>query len=572
MIKRVWNYLSKYKGMLFLTFACSLLGSILALVAPRVIGKAIDSVAGEQGVDMDALVKNIGLLLLLYLSSFILTRYAPLLANKVANFTAKDIRKDAFEKLHNLPVKYFDTHKHGDIISILSVDIENMTEGLLGLLTQMLTGIITVVGTLVFLAFMSPFVAFAVLLITPLSIIIAKFITSRSSEMFKQQQSIIGELGGLAEESISGMPVIKTYLLEDTQYKKFEEINARLYKAGQKAQFYSSLVNPTTRFVNHISYIAVGVSGGWLAINGSISVGQIAAMLSYATQFAKPINEITGVTTQMQNAIASLKRVFSLIDADPEKEDASNVLEVKDGTVSFQKVSFSYDSSVPLIKDLSIDVSKNNLIAIVGPTGAGKSTMVNLLMRFYDIDEGRITIDGTDIFDVTRDSLRKSFAMVMQDVWIFKGTVFDNIAFGKPDATLEEVVEAAKNAHIHSFIETLPKGYDTVITQEDMSVGQLQLLTIARAMLVNPPMLILDEATSSVDTRTEQYITRTFNRMMKGRTSFVIAHRLSTIKDADIILVMKDGSIVEKGNHVELMKKKGMYYDLYKKSLTNISN
>ncbi len=572
MIKRVWNYLSKYKGMLFLTFACSLLGSILALVAPRVIGKAIDSVAGEQGVDMDALVKNIGLLLLLYLSSFILTRYAPLLANKVANFTAKDIRKDAFEKLHNLPVKYFDTHKHGDIISILSVDIENMTEGLLGLLTQMLTGIITVVGTLVFLAFMSPFVAFAVLLITPLSIIIAKFITSRSSEMFKQQQSIIGELGGLAEESISGMPVIKTYLLEDTQYKKFEEINARLYKAGQKAQFYSSLVNPTTRFVNHISYIAVGVSGGWLAINGSISVGQIAAMLSYATQFAKPINEITGVTTQMQNAIASLKRVFSLIDADPEKEDASNVLEVKDGTVSFQKVSFSYDSSVPLIKDLNIDVSKNNLIAIVGPTGAGKSTMVNLLMRFYDIDEGRITIDGTDIFDVTRDSLRKSFAMVMQDVWIFKGTVFDNIAFGKPDATLEEVVEAAKNAHIHSFIETLPKGYDTVITQEDMSVGQLQLLTIARAMLVNPPMLILDEATSSVDTRTEQYITRTFNRMMKGRTSFVIAHRLSTIKDADIILVMKDGSIVEKGNHVELMKKKGMYYDLYKKSLTNISN
>ena len=572
MIKRVWNYLSKYKGMLFLTFACSLLGSILALVAPRVIGKAIDSVAGEQGVDMDALVKNIGLLLLLYLSSFILTRYAPLLANKVANFTAKDIRKDAFEKLHNLPVKYFDTHKHGDIISILSVDIENMTEGLLGLLTQMLTGIITVVGTLVFLAFMSPFVAFAVLLITPLSIIIAKFITSRSSEMFKQQQSIIGELGGLAEESISGMPVIKTYLLEDTQYKKFEEINARLYKAGQKAQFYSSLVNPTTRFVNHISYIAVGVSGGWLAINGSISVGQIAAMLSYATQFAKPINEITGVTTQMQNAIASLKRVFSLIDADPEKEDASNVLEVKDGTVSFQKVSFSYDSSVPLIKDLNIDVSKNNLIAIVGPTGAGESTMVNLLMRFYDIDEGRITIDGTDIFDVTRDSLRKSFAMVMQDVWIFKGTVFDNIAFGKPDATLEEVVEAAKNAHIHSFIETLPKGYDTVITQEDMSVGQLQLLTIARAMLVNPPMLILDEATSSVDTRTEQYITRTFNRMMKGRTSFVIAHRLSTIKDADIILVMKDGSIVEIGNHVELMKKKGMYYDLYKKSLTNISN
>jgi ATP-binding cassette subfamily B multidrug efflux pump len=572
MIKRVWNYLSKYKGMLFLTFACSLLGSILALVAPRVIGKAIDSVAGEQGVDMDALVKNIGLLLLLYLSSFILTRYAPLLANKVANFTAKDIRKDAFEKLHNLPVKYFDTHKHGDIISILSVDIENMTEGLLGLLTQMLTGIITVIGTLVFLAIMSPFVAFAVLLITPLSIIIAKFITSRSSEMFKQQQSIIGELGGLAEESISGMPVIKTYLLEDTQYKKFEEINARLYKAGQKAQFYSSLVNPTTRFVNHISYIAVGVSGGWLAINGSISVGQIAAMLSYATQFAKPINEITGVTTQMQNAIASLKRVFSLIDADPEKEDASNVLEVKDGTVSFQKVSFSYDSSVPLIKDLNIDVSKNNLIAIVGPTGAGKSTMVNLLMRFYDIDEGRITIDGTDIFDVTRDSLRKSFAMVMQDVWIFKGTVFDNIAFGKPDATLEEVVEAAKNAHIHSFIETLPKGYDTVITQEDMSVGQLQLLTIARAMLVNPPMLILDEATSSVDTRTEQYITRTFNRMMKGRTSFVIAHRLSTIKDADIILVMKDGSIVEKGNHVELMKKKGMYYDLYKKSLTNISN
>lgn len=572
MIKRVWNYLSRYKGMLFLTFACSLLGSILALIAPRIIGKAIDSVAGEQRINLDALGKHIGTLLLLYLSSFILNRYAPLLANKVANFTARDIRKDAFEKLHNLPVKYFDTHKHGDIISILSVDIENMTEGLLGLLTQMLTGIITVIGTLVFLAIMSPFVAFAVLLITPLSIIIAKFITSRSSEMFKQQQNIIGELGGFAEESISGMSVIKTYLLEDTQYERFKEINARLYKAGQKAQFYSSLVNPTTRFVNHISYIAVGVSGGWLAINGVISVGQIAAMLSYATQFAKPINEITGVTTQMQNAIASLRRVFTLIDAEPEKEDVSNMLEVKDGTVSFEKVSFSYDSSVPLIKDLSIDVSKNNVIAIVGPTGAGKSTLVNLLMRFYDIDDGRITIDDTDIFDVTRDSLRKSFAMVMQDVWIFKGTVFDNIAFGKSDATMEEVVEAAKNAHIHSFIETLPKGYDTVITQEDLSVGQLQLLTIARAMLVNPPMLILDEATSSVDTRTEQYITRTFNRMMQGRTSFVIAHRLSTIKDADIILVMKDGSIVEKGNHVELMKMKGMYYDLYKKSLTNISN
>ena len=558
--------------MLFLTFICSLLGSILALLAPSIIGKAIDSVTKTNDVDFNTLTKYLSILLLLYLSSYILTRYAPLLANKVANYTAKDIRQDAFKKLNSLPIKYFDTHKHGDIISVLSVDIENTTEGLLGLLTQMLTGIITVVGTLVFMAIMSPFVAIAVLLITPLSIIIAKFITSRSAKMFKLQQNIIGELGGLAEESISGMPVIKTYSLEDSQHQKFAEINQRLYTAGQKAQFYSSLVNPTTRFVNHISYITVGVAGGYLAIQGVLSVGQIAAMLSYATQFAKPINEITSVTTQMQNAIASLRRVFALIEEEPEREDVNNILTVQEGTVSFKDVSFAYDSRKPLINQLSIDVSKNNVIAIVGPTGAGKSTLVNLLMRFYDIDNGEITIDGTNIFDVTRDSLRKSFAMVLQDVWIFKGTVFDNIAFGKPDATFEEVEEAAKKAHIHTFIQTLPKGYDTVITQEDLSTGQLQLLTIARAMLVNPPMLILDEATSSVDTRTEQYITQTFNRMMQGRTSFVIAHRLSTIKDADVILVMKDGDIVEQGNHDALMQNRGTYYDLYKKSLTNTSN
>lgn len=570
MAKKIWKYLSKYKGMLLCTFICSLIGSVLALLAPNIIGKAIDTIADKGKVNFNDLKGYLFILLIIYATSFIMNRYAPLLANIVANKTAKDIRNDAFRKLHTLPISYFDTHKHGDIITTLTNDIDNMTEGLLGLLTQMLTGIITVIGTLIFMAIMSPYVAFAVILITPLSILIAKFITGRSSEKFREQQNIIGELNSFAEETISGRYVIKSYSLENSSVDKFKEINDRLYKTGQKAQFYSSLVNPTTRFVNHLSYISVGSAGGYLAIRNILSIGQIAAMLSYATQFAKPINEITSVTTQMQNAIASAKRIFNLIESESEPEDKSNLLDIKSGVVTFNNVSFSYDKTKPLIKNLNMTVSADNIIAIVGPTGAGKSTLVNLLMRFYDVDSGKITIDNNDIYDVTRDSLRTSFAMVLQDTWIFTGTVKENIAFGKPDASFEEIQRAAQKAHIDRFIETLPNGYDTIIRQEDLSAGQLQLLTIARAMLIDPPMLVLDEATSNVDTRTEQYIVRAFNKMMQGRTSFVIAHRLSTIKDADLILVMKDGDIVEQGNHDTLLKLKGTYYNLYKNSLTNV--
>jgi ABC-type multidrug transport system fused ATPase/permease subunit len=409
------------------------------------------------------------------------------------------------------------------------------------------------------------------LFITPLSILIARFVLGHSARMFKSQQMIVGRLNSYAEEMISGQKVIKAYGLEENSYKSFKEINAELYEVGQKAQFYSSLVNPTTRFVNHIAYIAVGIIGGLLAVKGNMSVGKIAAMLTYATQFARPINEITGVTTQLQSAFASAERVFALIDEVPETNNPSaDTLNLTDGVVSFNNVSFSYIKDKPLIKNISFSVKADNIIAIVGPTGAGKSTLVNLLMRFYEVDRGKILIDGTDISAVTRDSLRTSFAMVLQDTWLFTGSIRENIAYGKPDASIDEIIRAAKDAHAHNFIKRLANGYDTVISGDgsDLSQGQQQLLTIARAMLINPPMLILDEATSSVDTRTEHYIQQAFDKIMEGRTSFVIAHRLSTIRHADLILVMKDGDIVEQGTHDSLLALKGTYYDLYCKSLT----
>ncbi len=575
MLKRLWQFLSRQRFLLFLTILFALLSSGFTLLAPIFLGDAVDLLAGPGRVDFSALLRKLGMLGAVYLGSCFLQWLVPFCANLVANHTVRDLRGTAFTKLNHLPLQYYDTHKHGDIMSRLTNDIDNIAEGLQQSLTQFFTGIITVLGTLVVMFLLSPYIALIVVIITPLSVLIARFVTARSSRMFRAQQKQVGALNAYAEEIISSQKVIKSYGLERSTQKQFAEINAELYQVGQKAQFYSSLVNPTTRFVNHLAYIGVGVAGVYFAakglrsggLAGEMTIGKVASFLAYATQFAKPINEITSVTTQIQAALASAERIFVILDETEESAELAGMprLDAPNGSVAFRNVSFSYVPSKPLIQNLTQEIAPGSITAIVGPTGAGKTTLVNLLMRFYETDSGSIEIDGTAIRDVTRDSLRTSFAMVLQDTWLFTGSVLDNIAYGKPGASREEVVAAAKQAHAHNFIKRLPQGYDTILSGDggDLSQGQQQLLTIARAMLIDPPMLILDEATSSVDTRTEQHIQQAFQTMMKDRTSFVIAHRLSTIRHADWILVMKDGDIVEKGTHETLLAADGLYASLY---------
>lgn len=577
MLRRLWTYIAKQKGTMLLVLFFALTGSGLALTAPLFLGNAVDLLAGPGAVNFEKLIITLAELLAVYLGSALFQWLVPFLAVRVAGKTVQAIRTEAFTKMGKLPLRFFDTNKHGDVISTMTNDIDNIAEGISQLLAQLFTGLITVLGTLGFLFALSPYVALAVLCITPLSVLIARYITKHSSQMFKEQQKYVGRLGGYAEETISGMHIIKSFTAEEATVGKFRHIDGELYKVGQKAQFYSALVNPTTRFVNHLSYISVGVLGGLLAIWAlpsapGMTIGKIASLLTYATQFAKPINEITAVTTQVQNAMASSERIFRLIDEQtetPEPETMPALSQVA-GRVEFRHVSFGYRPDKILIKDMNLTAEEGRVVAIVGPTGAGKTTLVNLLMRFYDVSGGQITIDGTDIVSVTRGSLRSAIAMVLQDTWLFSGTVRDNIAYGRPEATLEEIKEAAKKAHAHSFIRRLPSGYETVISGDGsgLSQGQQQLLTIARAMLLDPPILILDEATSSVDIRTEQKIQKAFAAMMTGRTCFVIAHRLSTIKHADIILVMKDGDIVEQGTHDALLKRGGLYRHLYESQFT----
>jgi ABC-type multidrug transport system fused ATPase/permease subunit len=566
-LKRLFGYINKYKIHVVCSVIAAVLGNVLAIIGPYIVGKGIDKIIGKGQVDFNAVLRIIAVVVALYLTSALFQWGLQVLTSIIANRTIEDIRKDAFEKLTRMPLRFYDVNAHGEIMTRLTTDLEFVSEGLYQGITQFVSGIVSIVGSLIFMAVISPTITLVVVLMTPVCFKIASFITKRSNRLFKEQSKTIGELNGFTEEIIGNQKIVKAFGYEERSQEKFKEINQRLYKCGRWAQFYSSLVNPSTRLVNNITYVLLGITGGLSAIAGRLTIGSISSFLTYSTQFSQPINNITSVATQLQAAIASAERVFKVLDEEeeaPENKDLA-VLDNTNGRVSFNNVSFSYTKDRPLIKSFNLEVQSGSRIAIVGPTGAGKTTLVNLLMRFYEVDEGKISVDDIDTKEVTKDSLRKSFGMVLQDTWLFSGTIRDNITYGKPDATEEEIIAAAKAANAHSFIKRLQNGYDTIITEggSNLSQGQKQLLTIARVMLALPSMLILDEATSSVDTRTEANIQKAFDRMMKGRTSFVIAHRLSTIKEADLILVLNNGQIVEQGSHEDLLHKKGFYSKLY---------
>lgn len=565
-LSKLNSYIAGNRKYLILVIISALLANIFMLVAPYISGRAIDFIKGENNVDFPMVAKIIGILFAVYVLNALFTWGMTVFTNALSNHSIEKMRKDAFGKISKLPLKFFDGHSHGDIISRLTNDIDAVSEGLLQGITQLFSGIVTVVGSLVLMFLLDWRITLCVIVITIICIFVSKAIATNSGKMFRLQAQTIGELNGYVSETVGNLKVVKAFGYEDKSSEVFGEINSRLYDCGQKAQFYSSLVNPTTRYINNLAYISVGVLGGFAALAGHLSVGIISSFLIYATQFARPINDMTSILTQLQSAQAAAARIFALGEIEPETPDEDRPeLEVKNGEVMFKDVDFSYNKDKELIKDLNIAAKPGQRVAIVGPTGAGKTTIVNLLMNFYGVDKGTIFVDGQAIDSVQRDSLRKNFGMVLQDTWLFAGTVKENIAYGKEGATDEEIINAAKAASAHGFIKRLPNGYDTMITEDggNLSSGQKQLLTIARAMLSDPKILILDEATSNVDTMTEQRIQKAFLKMMEGRTSFIIAHRLSTIREADLILVMDKGRIIEQGTHNELLAKNGFYTKLY---------
>lgn len=565
-LSKLNSYIAGNRKYLILVIISALLANIFMLVAPYISGRAIDFIKGENNVDFPMVAKIIGILFAVYVLNALFTWGMTVFTNALSNHSIEKMRKDAFGKISKLPLKFFDGHSHGDIISRLTNDIDAVSEGLLQGITQLFSGIVTVVGSLVLMFLLDWRITLCVIVITIICIFVSKAIATNSGKMFRLQAQTIGELNGYVSETVGNLKVVKAFGYEDKSSEVFGEINARLYDCGQKAQFYSSLVNPTTRYINNLAYISVGVLGGLAALAGHLSVGIISSFLIYATQFARPINDMTSILTQLQSAQAAAARIFALGEIEPETPDEDRPeLEVKNGEVMFKDVDFSYNKDKELIKDLNIAAKPGQRVAIVGPTGAGKTTIVNLLMNFYGVDKGTIFVDGQAIDSVQRDSLRKNFGMVLQDTWLFAGTVKENIAYGKEGATEEEIINAAKAASAHGFIKRLPNGYDTMITEDggNLSSGQKQLLTIARAMMSDPKILILDEATSNVDTMTEQRIQKAFLKMMEGRTSFIIAHRLSTIREADLILVMDKGRIIEQGTHNELIAKNGFYTKLY---------
>lgn len=565
-LNRLLPYIIEYKSILILLIFAAVATNAFALAAPSISGYAIDFIRGKDDVLFSKILQILFILGAVYLANAAFTWLMTYFTNLLSNKAIEKIRSDAFGKLTTLPLSFFDTRAHGDTMSRLTNDIDSVSEGLLQGMTQLFSGIVIVVGTLTIMFLRNWIITSVILVITILCVFVSKAIATRCAAMFRQQSSTVGELGGFVEEYIGAQKVVQAFSYEEQARTKFREINARLYTCGQKAQFYSSLVNPTTRYINNLAYISVGVLGGIAALAGGLSVGTISAFLIYATQFARPINDMAGILTQLQSAAAAAERIFSLIDTKPESSD-KNLPELLSGSgeVKLENVYFSYNKTQPLIEDLNLFASAGKTIAIVGPTGSGKTTIVNLLMRFYDIDSGKITINGQDSMHVKRDSLRNKFAMVLQDTWLFNGTVRENISYALPGASEEQIIAAAKKAHADSFIRRLPDGYDTMITEDgaNLSQGQKQLLTIARAMLADPEILILDEATSSVDTMTEQKIQKAFLEMMQNRTAFVIAHRLSTIRNADLILVMKDGHIIEQGTHKELLLANGFYAQMY---------
>lgn len=540
---------------------------VLTLYVPILTGEAVDLMIDKGLVDMPgilAILKKIAI-------AMVLTALAQWIMNTCNNYityhVVKDIRSEAFQKIQILPLKYLDGHATGDVVSRVIADVDTFADGLLMGFTQLFTGVLTIAGTLIFMLIYNVPITLLVVCLTPVSFLVAKFIATRTHDMFAEQSKTRGEQTALIEEMVGNQKIVKTFSREEAVKKQFGEINGRLNKCSLRATFYSSLTNPCTRFVNSLVYAGVGIFGAFLAVRGGITVGRLSCFLSYANQYTKPFNEISGVITELQNAFVCAERIFELIEEEPqipEAEDAK-VLQDAQGNVELNQVSFSYVPDKKLIENFSLKVKPGQRVAIVGPTGCGKTTVINLLMRFYDVNSGSISVDGTDIRKLTRGSLRTNYGMVLQETWLRGGSILDNIRMGKPEATREEVMEAAKAAHAHSFIKRLPQGYDTVITEDggSLSQGQKQLLCIARVMLCLPPMLILDEATSSIDTRTEIKIQNAFSKMMEGRTSFIVAHRLSTIREADIILVMKDGNIIEQGDHNSLLAQGGFYANLY---------
>mgnify|MGYP000604640571 FL=1 len=563
--KRVIAVIGRSKLLLFLSLILSVASVILSLYIPVLAGRAIDGIKLHGNVDFEVIKKCLFGILICAIVGGVLQWVMNIINNRIAYNTVRDIRSKAFSHMQTLPVAFADSHPYGDIVSRITADAEQFADGLILGFSQLFTGVVTIAVTLVFMLTISPLITLAVVVLTPISLFTARFIARRTYSMFKKQSETRGEQTALINEMIQNQKTVQAFSYEDRAVERFDESNEKLRKYSLKSIFFSSLTNPTTRFINNLIYAVVGLMGGIFAIGGMVTVGGFVSFLAYSNQYTKPFNEISGVVTELQNALACAARIFELIDEKPEESDEnSSALSDPEGSVEFDNVRFSYDKSKKLIDGFDFFAPSGKTIAVVGPTGCGKTTLINLLLRFYDVDGGSIKVDGKNINGITRHSLRHHFGMVLQDTWIKNGTVRENIAFGKPDATDEEIIAAAKAARAHSFIKRLKNGYDTVIGDDDgLSEGERQLLCIARVMLMKPPMLILDEATSSIDTRTELKVQDAFNTLMQGRTSFVVAHRLSTIRHADCILVMKDGKVAEQGTHEELLAKNGFYTKLY---------
>ena len=566
-LRKVLSRLKKYRVLIALSILFAAVTVALTLYVPVLVGDTIDMIVGPGDVNFTGIASSLVQIAIIVCVTALLQWLMNTINNKITFQVVRDVRSEAFRKLQILPLKYLDAHSHGEIVSRVIADVDQFADGLLMGFTQLFTGVLTILGTLFFMLSIHAGITLVVVLLTPISLFVASFIARRTYAMFKLQSETRGEQTALIDEMIGNQKVVQAFSHEDEALEKFDEINERLTKYSLRATFFSSITNPATRFVNSVVYAGVGLTGALVAIAGAITVGDLTCLLSYANQYTKPFNEISGVVTELQNALACAGRIFELIEEEPqipEKENAVELTDVK-GNVSLTDVEFSYDPKRPLIRNFNLSVKPGQRVAIVGPTGCGKTTVINLLMRFYDVQGGCIRVEGEDIREVTRRSLRSGYGMVLQETWLKAGTIRENILMGRPDATEEEMIAAAKASHAHGFIRRLPQGYDTVIAEDggSLSQGQKQLLCIARVMLCRPPMLILDEATSSIDTRTELKVQEAFARLMQGRTSFIVAHRLSTIREADVILVMRDGNIIEQGNHESLLAKGGFYAELY---------
>ena len=574
-LRKVLRYIRRYWGYLGASIILAAVTVALTLYLPILIGQAVDRIVGKGAVDFAGIFVILRKMAVIIGLTAVAQWVMNACNNKITYNVIRDIRTEAFEKIEKLPLKYLDAHSYGEIVSCVIADVDQFADGLLMGFTQFFTGIVTIFGTLIFMLTISVRITVAVVVITPVSLFVASFIAKKTFSMFKLQSETRGEQTAFIEEMVGNQKVVQAFSHEDEALEKFDEINERLQKYSLRAIFFSSITNPSTRFVNSLVYATVGVVGAFTAIAGGISVGQLSSLLSYANQYTKPFNEISGVITELQNALACAGRVIELIEEDAEVPDAEDAVDLEhaNGKVELSHVYFSYVPEQKLIEDFNLSVKPGQRVAIVGPTGCGKTTLINLLMRFYDVNSGTIKVSDIPLQQLTRKSLRDNYGMVLQETWLRSGSIRDNIAMGKPDATDEEIIAAAKASHAHGFIKRLPEGYDTVIAEDggNLSQGQKQLLCIARVMLCLPPMLILDEATSSIDTRTEIKIQNAFAKMMQGRTSFIVAHRLSTIREADIILVMKDGSIIEQGNHEELLEKNGFYAKLYNSQFAKTS-